>query len=297
MPSRTTIAVIVLFWLGAASWYVWREVVPYWGLEGIPPYHIDLTDEVGGSSIDWQVFFEGEPVGKATTRVSRREWRQFEISSAQTFPKFMLQDPQLQKEGIELRLKKLSSEYVVTREGELLEVSILVVLHLKVPPDNILFFLFPSGDTLLEVKGVVEEGILKPNLFLNGQEVKIPGAPALRLPPNGRVLNPMMPFNRIPGLNDGQAWREPMLNPLGDMAGWLGKNVAAKEVFATVSLEPLTWNGDETSCYLIEYHEKPLREGNLKAKIWVRARDGLVLRQEAYEAGKKMTLVREPVRN
>src|SRR5688572_12073418 len=73
MPSRPVIALILLFWLGAIAWYVSREVAPGWGLDDVPPYHIDLTDEVGASTITWEVMIDDKLVGRGLTRVKRRD--------------------------------------------------------------------------------------------------------------------------------------------------------------------------------------------------------------------------------
>ena len=54
------------------------------------------------------------------------------------------------------------------------------------------------------------------------------------------------------------------------------------------SHQTLTWQGQETACWVIEY-----RRAEPVARTWVRASDGKVLRQEAFEKGENLTCERE----
>jgi len=51
---------------------------------------------------------------------------------------------------------------------------------------------------------------------------------------------------------------------------------------------PLTYNGNEHACLVIEF-----RGENMTAHTWVRAGDGLVLRQDATVWGDSLVLERE----
>src|SRR6266446_7176231 len=110
MPSRPTILLIALFWLGMATWFTAREVVPRWLLEGAPPYHLDLTDEVSSSAITWTIWFQDKVVGVGMTEVIRRDDRLFELKSDMRFDKPVLPF---------VDIRRLTSRYRVTQEGKL----------------------------------------------------------------------------------------------------------------------------------------------------------------------------------
>jgi hypothetical protein len=54
------------------------------------------------------------------------------------------------------------------------------------------------------------------------------------------------------------------------------------------SPRPVTWQGQEHACWVIEY-----RRTEPVARTWVRASDGKVLRQESFEGGENLTVERE----
>src|SRR5262245_4333162 len=119
MPSRPMIAIIVLFWLGMAGWYIAREVVPRWGLGDVPPIHIDLTDEVGNPSISWKVFNKDKLAGRMITQVRRLDADTFELKS-----ELRATDLKLLGGFVELDIRKLDERYRITRAGQLREIKI-----------------------------------------------------------------------------------------------------------------------------------------------------------------------------
>lgn len=270
MPSRPMIALIVLFWLGVACWYVLREVAPRWGVDNAPPFHIDLTDEVGRPSIDWDVLSKGKRIGDLTTKVQRLDANRFELGG-------VFRSTQLQVFNIEIR--KIEVSYRVTPEGKLLEAD----MHL----------LARAGfDIDLAMHGAVEEGILKPEFSINDQAIPTSMIQGLRLPPGGSILNTMLPLNRIPRLAEGRRWSVPMIDAVGEVKNWLSRDVAISEVHAEVVLDTLHWNEVEVPCFKIEYREPGRRR--LKASTWVRRVDGLVLQQEANHEQMDLVMVRRP---
>lgn len=270
MPSRPLIALILLFWLGVAGWFVVREVAPNWGVDTAPPFHIDLTDEVGRPSIDWDVFQDGKDIGDILTKVRRIDANTFEMSAS-------FGSTQLQIFLLEIR--KVVIQYFVSPEGSLLEASIEMKAR-------------AGFDIDLAVKGKVEDGIWKPAYFLAGEPVPISGIEGFKLPPGGSILNTMLPLNRIPGLSVGRRWTVPMIDPVGDVKGWIGKDVAVHELHAEVLADTLVWNKEEIPCFKIEYRE-PGRSP-VKARTWVRRIDGIVLQQEAYHDQMNLVMVRKP---
>lgn len=269
MPSRPMITLILLFWLGAVSWYVLREVAPRWGVERAPPFHIDLTDEVGRPSIDWDVFSKGKRIGDLMTKVRRLDADRFELSG-------LFRSTQLQFLGVEIR--KVDVIYQVTPEGKLLEARMNLKVRARLDLD-------------LSMHGKVEDGMLKPEFSIGDQVIPAPMIEGFRLPPGGSILNTMLPLNRIPGLSEGRRWAVPILDPVGEVKNWLGGDVAIAEVHAEVTTDTLRWNGVDVACFKIEYRE-PGR-WRLKASTWVRRGDGLVLQQEANHEQFDLVMVRK----
>jgi hypothetical protein len=151
-------------------------------------------------------------------------------------------------------------------------------------------------DFELELQGEVEGGILrlKPRLP-NGQEKEIEnllkalGLAELHVPVRGSVLNPMHLLNRLPGLRPQQSWRVPVLDP-----GLAGMSLSELEALVVEANLPWKDKGKdaEVSCYMIEYREPG--KNDLRARTWVRQRDGLVLQQQASFASREFVIQRTP---
>jgi hypothetical protein len=144
----------------------------------------------------------------------------------------------------------------------------------------------------MEVKGNVENEVLEPRLFL-GPEMAPFKLGKMRVPSGGTVLNPMHLLNRVPGMRPGRHWRVPLLDPLADtnaIGAFIPKSLAVTELEASVEPVMLKWGHEEVTCYCIEYR-KP-GEADVRARTWVRRRDGLVLQQEAGVGGLALIIQR-----
>lgn len=265
------IALILLFWLSVAGWYVAREIAPHWGKEEAPPFHIDLTDEVGRPAIDWDVFSKGARVGDLTTSIKRLDADRFELSAR-------FRSNQLKVLGVEIRIGDL--RYIVSPEGTLLEAYVALKARQILDIDLIM-------------KGPVEEGVLRPQgtLSMGGVEMSVP-VPEVKIPPGASVFNTMLPLHRIPRLQEGRTWTVRMMNPVGEVNQWISKDVSVPEIQARTVIDTLTWNNEEIPAFKIEYRAPGKEE--LKAATWVRKLDGVVLRQEAFHDGTDIVLVRKP---
>lgn len=280
MPSRGTIALIILFWLGCAAWYVSRELAPRWGLEEVPPYHIDLTDEIGTPSITWNVLLDKKRIGLGTTRIRRLDANTFELAGDMRFEKAELLF------GAEMR--RSSGRNIIDIHGRLKEAEATAVLRL------------PGGiDLELSFQGTVGGDVMRPDFYLMGKkQTELLGKTEIKLPPNGKVSNPLFPANRLPGLRVGRRWHEPIVHLTGQQASFVQQvSTVEAEVFA----DQLTWDGKEVECFKIENRAREGAKTQLHSRIWVRQSDGLVLQQEAFLdlflVKKEITLVREPGRH
>ena len=154
----------------------------------------------------------------------------------------------------------------------------------------------------IDVRGVVRDGLLT-----GAAELKSPlFSAAGDLDPvpvkKGQPLNPLQPVNRLGNVSANQEWVVHESNPLGEALGALlykklaERGLRLKEqqekesVVARVGGAPqnLSWQTEEVPCWVIEYRRKePF------ARTWVRASDGKVLRQEAFEGGESLVFERE----
>jgi hypothetical protein len=127
--------------------------------------------------------------------------------------------------------------------------------------------------------------------------------------PSGQVLNPLLPVNRLSGVEPGQRWTIQRVDPLGDslqqlLLAFLDKHGDGSKLFgsrkpaADLLAEVLTdtegvavRRGEETvPCRVIVYKNA---DGKTVARTWVSAADGRVMRQEATADGNTLRLNRD----
>jgi hypothetical protein len=285
MPSKFVTTAIVLFWLATTGWLVYRELAPRFAGGEPPPFTIDLTDEVGNTTVNWMVLQKEEKVGDGFTRIVRHPDRTFEFLAD-----FRLNDFKL----LTLKPKlKIVGSYRVTEEGNLTQTAANLTAE------------FPDSELALLVKrlefdftGDVRDRQLHPRikLLFNGNDVNPFPPEPIPVAESGRVLNPMHLVHKITGLREGQTWMIPLMDPVKALPSALqgivpGKELRIDQVQAEVKTEPLDWNRAETLCFKVEYR----RPGEkVLAATWVRRRDGLVLQQWASYEGIDYTLRRVP---
>jgi hypothetical protein len=305
MPSRIVQALIVCFWLAALGWFGHREIWPQLFPGRAPPFVIELADEATtqGQTF-WTISRDDAGIGKAK-----------DIGKAKTSLKYLNADDTFElaceMKDVELYetdlyciyMAAMTNRYVVTRSGELRSMSTHGELRAEARlreerhvPGTALFTVTANFE------GHVEDGKL-----LRKAKITVPflGEIVPKLEPmdapSGNVLNPMHPVPRVTGLRPGRRWRMPVFNPMGDAVSPTMQAAAQQSKFsakgggvpvptgpsyldAEVLSEPaiIRWNGRDQECYVIDYRSA----GNEQAaKTYVRVRDGLVLRQEAYLMG------------
>jgi hypothetical protein len=288
MPPRLVTLAIVAFWLAMTGWLFYRECWPWLRATGPQPFTIDLADEVQTLPIGWNVFQytsrPGSPqfgrltmVGIATSQVDYRELdRTFYMRCKFKFDQLTLAG---------FPVKRLISAYRVTREGRLKALSSSVTVQLP----------GPNVELVLSMDGQVSDARFTGRVRVMNSEGLSYGELELGPVPvseRGSVLNPMHPLNRLAGLREGQRWRMPLVDPLGDAVSNLvpGIPVPIRFLDAEVRATTLRWGGQLTTCWLVEYRE-PGKEP--VAWTWVRRKDDLVLQQEATYQGSRLVLQRE----
>lgn len=288
MPSRLSVLCIVLFWVGTLAVVVRRDVWPRLFASGPPPVSVEVGDEASQLlPTPWTIY-------RGTTRVGRLETRTTYVDADNTF-QFTHEYSGLEMEvaGVNLRVPRLSTSTRVTRAGTLREQHMSGKLEADLRGIKI--------EAEMTVNGRVENG-----LFVGTCEIKSPlfnlNRPLDPVPvPNGHAVSPLQVVNRVTGIRAGQDWVVHEVNPLSEAVGMLLREQIGKTGFtiperkrdpliARVSsaTQGLTWKGEDVPCWVIEY-----RDAEVKARTWVRASDGKVLKQEAFEKGEQLTVLRD----
>jgi hypothetical protein len=282
MPPRWLSLAIVAFWLGTTGWLVWRDLWPRWRTGGPPPYTIDLVEEVNREHVRvWAVLEDDRETMQAKSWVEHLPDDTFTLH-LDFKPRPTFRPPAA---GLVPRMRFVSSQLRVTREGRLRELEVRAAVH-----GTFRFFPLPlDGDLLLagEVRG---------DHFFPRYRVEQAGVPlldgklaAVEVSYHGSVLVPQHPVNRIQGLQPGQRWRMPVVDPFAAAFGFAD---AVRHVNARVLPEPQTLQWKEKkppkTCLVIEYEGE-----DEKAATWVEVGSGLVQRQEAAFGGNRLVLQRD----
>jgi hypothetical protein len=273
MPSRLGTIAIIVFWLASTTWLTVREIAPMFRAGEPPAFLTDVTDEVGGTTINWKVLHNGDRIGDGYSHVRRRSDRTFELFSDLRLEKFSILKT--------WDIKKIAGRYRVDKDGNLLGLE----TEVKIGTQGV--------EVRAEVKGLVEGGWFTPHIYLNGDEKNLrPLQPhAVPVASHGNILNTMHLLNKVPGLWAGRSWKVPLLDPMGSVLP--GRKATANILIAEVHEAELDWQGQKVGCFRIDYQEPGKRSA---AHTWVRRSDGLVLQQEANHDDMDLVLVREPAK-
>jgi hypothetical protein len=313
MPSRSVTLVILAFWLATLGWFFHHDLWPRLRPGEKPPYTIDLAQEASGPhGRQWEVFYNGQTVGHATTWVSRRhEDDTYELTTKCWFTKdkftFPVNVPFVGHLG-DLELKSMGSTYRVTQDGDLraVEADILAAFRPGLVREH------PAGDKGGEeahrdqgldapieghVRGVVKDGTFAPvwrvdSPLVGRRELQ---SDQVEVPTGHSVLSPLQPWNRLLDVQENKVWHihlfDPLMDSVGNLVPGAGHAITVRELEAGVKqgTEDLTWNNVEVPCLVIEYRGQG---GDISGKTYVRKSDGLVLRQEMTRQDHRLTLER-----
>ncbi len=279
MPPRPIVLAIALCWLATSGWLFKKELWPRLRPGQPPPYTIDLADEARTHNIvpiRWRIYRKGQRVGVAKTRVEFREADDtFELHSE-------IESLDLGKESF-VQFRTMREMYRVTRDGDLREIVADLGLSVRGPiPVRI----------EAHLRGEVKDQRFAPHCRIESSLMNQDfDFDPVQVSSSGSILNPLHPVNRINGLRPGQYWRTPMMNPLRDVAAnILGSRPAVRMLSAEVlpDLQLHWYNGRDRECHVIEF-----TGDDVLAHVWVREKDGMVLRYDATIQGEEMVLERE----
>jgi hypothetical protein len=285
MPSRAFTLGIVAVWLAAVGWVGYRE----WWAESGPPALLDRTDEVGKQLSRWRVYRDGVDAGPGVLNIWRERGShlftllgEFTPNEAFTFGG--------------LTVMRLGGQYEVTARGRLRAVGCRAALE----PERLPFPAWvlrrlrggeAGGEREARMRGRLEGARFTAEVRRGAGS----GPEPVEAEVAGDVMNLLQPLHRLDGLREGQRWRTAAFDPLaaalrpGPGGGW-----PLRVLQAAVTQGTLDWHDQRrVPCWRVEY-----REGDLvRARVWARADDGLVLRQEILHPDDTRTdLVRDPLR-
>jgi hypothetical protein len=262
MPPRPYVAILLVFWVAVALWFLQRELWPQFRPDAPPPFVVDFVDKVQKRSTDirWGVTRNGTPdYFTASTSVEFiPSARCYDLKG--TFGPNQKEMPPAQKFTVESTIR-------ITRQGELRQVSIKVTKNEHSLEDQITI----EGD--VAPSGPFDDGTLALRWRIPREQVDQTLPPA-EVALHGAVLNPYQPLGRIPGLHAGRRWRMLMIDPLGDPS----HGVQYLQASVQPELHAVPWEGHDAPCWVVEFRD-PQR---VVAVMWVRESDGSVLRHDAY---------------
>lgn len=332
MPSRLGVGSIVLFWAAVTGYAVYRDVWPRLFGDAPPAIRIDLSDEATQAvPARWTVYRGDRKVGSLTT-----ELRYLEDGGLFRFTS-TYRNLEFDVGGLGLSVPEIYTWIDVTRGGALRGEGVSGILdqvHITGVP-GLTALPLPRPDRKAKdgpgdkevplltasVSGVVREGQLAGTCVITGKAFGTVEQPLDPVPvPDGQVLNPLQPVNRLRDVRPGHRWVLYQVDPLADALAAMvrallkehaGTSLAnfrtrPEALIAQVSdrpepLPPLPpgiqrlranerarWAGEPPECWVIEY-----RGERAAARSWVRVGDGKVLRQEASGNGETLVLERE----
>jgi hypothetical protein len=289
MPPRWVSAAIIVGWIASAVWLFRLELWPSLEPGAPPPFTIDLIEEAQTTKvpITWHVTQNGQYTLNAKTSVEHRvKENDFTLRAVFTPRSPQEEGDKLPAESQKISIESLNSAYRVTPDGQLLDLEITMKFVYK-----------KTLECEMRVWGEVSNGQFTPHY-----EITSPSSLKMSLPPvpvssQGSVVMPLHPVNRITGLKPGQEWRVPVFDPVSDsMASLTGGAGEVRFLRAKVrpQTESVLWNRVDTPCLVVDYQEEnEHKDDKMTAETWVRAADGLVLKQIANLSGTRWEMIRE----
>jgi hypothetical protein len=293
MPPRIVVVGVVAFWLTTTGYIAYRDVWPRVFSSGPPPVSIELADEARQNvPARWTLKRNGQEVGKLRTQMKYHD-------TDDTFQfTYQYSNLKLEQADIALAVPSAESDVRITRAGELREQSMTGKITASYQGVE-----FLTGT--IAIRGVVVNDTLTGRADFKSGLLNLAGdLDPVPVPKGRQPLNPLQPVNRLSGVHGGRdPWVVHESNPLQDAVRDLLKKKIAEvglrlpdgpvkeSLVARVGGEQQVLTnarGESASCWVIEY-----RRAEPVARTWVRATDGKVLRQEAFEKGESLSFERE----
>ncbi len=269
MPPRFVSILILIGWALSFSALLIRDVVPQW-VTIDPPDMTDIgSDLQEGPRLGAWMILKPDPdgdlrsIGTAQTRSERLENGSYLMESRVEFDSALLLQGTPLAIGQDLQIR-VDSRFEINDQGNLDQFTADVQAG-EIEQD------------LLQLKGRVDgkELLIKTNGLVESLRR------TFRFPYQSRgiVQNSLGPIDVMPSLQVGQRWATQVVNPLTGSA-----QEAQVEV---VDQSLISWGESQVMAYRVVSRMQPF-----SMTVWVRVRDGLVLRQEIPTPLVKLTLER-----
>jgi hypothetical protein len=264
MANRIFVAAVVVLWLGSMSWLLVDKVLPTYA-DGEPPIASGFETNV---PVAWSVSWSGRPVGFAASVRSPGPQNTTNLDSRVVLDDVPLMDlvPALMRQVV----------------GDIGRMKLDAKTHLEFDSlDN--FSAFRSTvsindiSSLLQLNGRVNGGFLELNVKFND----VTYSPHVPLPNQSALNESLFPDAKMPYMYVGRKWHEETYSPFRTPSD----PVDTVEVEVT-GVESLERDDQLERVMRVEFRgseESGIPEdARLQAVAWVRADDGLVLRQDLY---------------
>jgi hypothetical protein len=297
MPPRWFSLLIIAGWLSMTGWLVWSELRTHFEADEQPSFVPDLVDEAQPerSWISWRVYLEGRARGGGPneTFTARTVTEITEKPDIQYTLRFRFEPHNAVGDVMDLgdlRLRRINSLYRIDQKGRLLALETDIAFDQKLP-----LTINKWMEIAFALNGEVRDGMFRSRFEAAAGEKEMTGElPAVPLQDKGSVLLPLHPLNKLSRLRLGQTWRMPIVNPMADaLSAYVGVSSEPRRLVARVrpNYEMLPDEDKDIPCLVIDYEEEGDGEKS-QPRTWVRAVDGLVLRQEATLNGKRLVMHR-----
>ncbi len=276
MANRIFVCFVVALWLGSMSWLMVDKILPSFH-DGEPPAVSGFDPNV---YVAWKVYWSGREVGYAASI------RQPSVlNTTNIYNRVKLTEVPL------LDLVPALMRHVV---GDIGRLKLDAKTRLEFDSlDN--FSRFESSVSIndvasvLQLTGKVSGGFLELNVKF-GDVTYSPKAP---LPDQSSLSEALFPDAKLPYMYLGRRWHEEVYNPFGSPSAPV-ETVDAE----VVGVESMDYGGKMARVMRVEFRGPPgvgiPDDARLQAIAWVRARDGLVLRQEVLIANSRLRFERLP---
>ena len=277
--------VVVCFWLASMTWLVWAKVLPPL-LVGKPPTYASLVAaQKDDTAVEWQLLWDSQPIGGATSRVARADDGLIVQTSKLEIRRLPLSKINPLKMGILSPNAGLAEPLLDLRAESRFEIH---------PLDHELLGFESKLTTSLMTDPVFVRGSIEGNqLHLNVTTGTFSYRTSAFVRPDRPLGDALSPQMRLPGLRLGQTWTEPVYNP------FRSANESLDVVQAVVEQEDFVfWNGRVEPTWLVVYRPDAGASGQRepRARAWVR-HDGLVVQQEVRIMSSWLRFVRLPPRD
>jgi len=296
MYSRWYNLTVVAFWLATMTWLVTQKVLPPL-LPGEPPsFRTILEAQQREPLVGWSLSLDNRRLGWALTSTTPLLDGSTEIRSMVSFDRLPLE--QLTSGWLRaLRQLPLVSQ-VIDASLDKLHLSTLLQIDARstlmidarghLSSFDSTMRVHPVGDRI-RLHGVVKGTHL--TLTVHWGDSDEPVGPPRDIPIGGLLSDDFSPRSQLPGLYEGQAWKEQTYNPLrfGDPE----ENLRA----TVVGTDSIVWNDQPEEVWLVVYRsDAGFRFGTdcpPRGRLWVR-RDGTVLKQQVLIFDSSMVFERLP---